>query len=147
MKFLIESVFVGIYTLIIYFILKNIFFKNHNSNYVLLFITGFLKHFMGWGLGLQSYYCKYGNACNKNNSNSKRIFSFSNKNKNFSGGFQICIESILEGFVFLLVGILFYPIIKMRYDYIFVFLIGFGLHVLFELFGIHKYFCLYECKH
>ena len=146
MNFLLESLFVGIYTLSIYFILKNIFFINHINNYVLLFITGFLKHFMGWVFGLQTYYCKYGNACNKNNSNSKRIFSFSN-NKYLSHGFQIWIESILEGFVFLLVGILFYSFIKMKYDYIFVFLTGFGLHILFEIVGIHKYFCLYQCKH
>jgi len=42
--------------------------KDWNKNYIMelsLFLTGFLLHFMFESIGLNKWYCKYGNACRK----------------------------------------------------------------------------------
>jgi hypothetical protein len=134
MHFVLEAIFVGIYTVAIYRIIKP-YIKNNNA---LFFATGFLKHLFGWFLGLHSLYCQIGEACSKyvNGIDTKRIFYYN---------IQPFIESIMEGIIFLGLGILIIRIAKQS-KYIIVFFIGFILHILFEIFGFHNKFCLECCK-
>jgi hypothetical protein len=121
MHYIIESFIVGIYCMIIYLILIN-FIENYN---LLLFILGFIKHIMGYYLGLHKLYCNYGFACN--------TFELKTINTSF---IQIFIESILEGFVFYLIGSLFF-----ENKLINIFCIGIFLHLISETFGLHTFFC------
>lgn len=137
MHYIIESILIGIYCVIIYFFI-NIFFTNTFINLFLIFtiiffLTGFTKHLLSYYLGLHSWYCNNGYSCkNIININTKL-----NKNK------YIFIESIGEGILFLLVAMVLNNIITNKY--LIIFLIGFILHITFELIGIHKYFCLFRC--
>jgi len=116
----IESIFVGIYCYIIYntiniFTIKNIYYK--------IFIIGFIKHFLGYYLGLHNYYCSY--DCN--NSNSIAISNY------------LITDSIGEGFLFLFL----YTLIKFNKNNII--FVGIFIHLLFEILGFHKLFCKYRC--
>ena len=53
MHYFFEAIAVGIYTTIIYLLLNilNIF---NNNNYIIFFIVGFLKHFLGYFLQLHN---------------------------------------------------------------------------------------------
>ena len=143
MHYIIESVFVGIYSVIIYLIIQ-IFFSNA---YIQFFITGFLKHFLGYYLGLHKWYCNYGYACkninndNINNDNinkNNKFFDITNKPIN-----NLTKESIIEGFLFLLVGTMITHFINSPI-YIY-FIIGFLLHIIFELLNIHIKYCINNC--
>ena len=61
MSIFLESLFVGLYTIIIYSIIT--FLKLKINIYQQLFIVGFFKHFMGYVLGLHKLYIDYGYAC------------------------------------------------------------------------------------
>jgi hypothetical protein len=139
MNFLVEAFFIGAYTSIIFWFLEKILF----DKYILLFTTGFLKHFLGWSLGLHTYYCQHGDACTKYISGPDTVRYFSNKY--IPKKLQIWVESIIEGILFILVGIFFNKLIQTN-KYNTIFMIGFTLHVLFELFGFHDYFCRESCK-
>ncbi len=130
MHYIIESIVVGIYCVIIYFVVS-IFLTNAFINAV--FITGFLKHFLAYYLGLHSWYCNNGYACININKNENKI-AMNN---------YILIESIGEGILFLLVAIVLNSALTNKY--LIMFLIGFILHITFELIGIHKYFCSVRC--
>jgi len=133
MHFLIESVFVGIYTAIVYLFIS--IFQIENV-YLLLFNVGFHKHFLAYYLNLQSYYCNHGFACkgNKEKSSDTTIVN-------------LTIESIIEGLLFVALGSVLFMIIYLRKNStVSCFLIGFILHSLFELIGIHKRFCIERCK-
>ena len=120
-----ESIFVGLYVLILYKFLR--LFQIRNI-YVFLFVLGFLKHFISYLLNIHTYYCKYGNACKKYNLNEKKKD-------------HILVESIGEGILFIIVGqLIFYMNKELA-----MFLIGFSLHFLFEIFGLHDVFCLTRC--
>jgi len=120
-----ESIFVGLYVLILYKFLR--LFQIRNI-YVFLFVLGFLKHFISYILNIHTYYCKYGNACKKYNLNEKKKD-------------HILVESIGEGILFIIVGqLIFYMNKELA-----MFLIGFSLHFLFEIFGLHDVFCLTRC--
>ena len=54
-KLLLESLFVGVYSLIIYLFL--ISYVVTTNFILLLFVTGFLKHLLGHYLKIQEYYC------------------------------------------------------------------------------------------
>ena len=122
---ILESFIVGLYVLLLY---KFLILFNIKNLYVFLFILGFLKHFIGYLFYIQSYYCKYGNACKK--------YNFNKKKKDF-----IIVESILEGLLFIAFGQLFLLFNKN----ISFFLLGFLLHLLFEITGIHDLFCSKRC--
>ncbi len=126
----IESIFVGMYTMFIYFLVKNLGFpKMENS--VFLFCVGFFKHFLGYFFRLHSYYCKYGYACKKNKiSNSRNIFYR-----------DLFFESIGEGFIFILFGIGMMYFFSLQQNYLLYGMLGFFLHIFSEIFGIHKIFC------
>lgn len=115
MNVLVESLCIGIYCVIIFWILKP-WIKNI---FVLLFVSGFVKHFLGWASGMHSYYCKY-----KKEFERKSVIN-------------ILVESIGEGFLFVIIGCLLGG-----GSYLNIFMIGFSLHILFEITGLHKQFCL-----
>jgi len=123
-----EGLFVGIYTIFIYSLVQ-IFFKNKNI-YLLLFIVGFCKHYSGYFLGLHHYYCKYGVACMKNKYRTKKTLVNS-----------LFLESILEGFYFILVGSVLYLGFYNQQNIVFFGVLGFFIHVFSEMIGIHEYFC------
>jgi len=112
----IESIFIGIYCYIIYniidiFTIENIYYK--------IFIIGFVKHFSGYYLNLHDYYC--------NKSNSSAISKY------------LIIDSIGEGFLFLLL----YNLFKFNENNIIY--VGIFIHLLFEILGFHELFRIYRC--
>jgi hypothetical protein len=133
MYYAFESLIVGIYTVSIFFALKPYIFDNRT----LWFLTGFFKHFIGWAIGLQRYYCKFGNAC-------QRFVSGENTERKFSFPGQILLESICEGFLFVVVLILLFRVFKQN-KYLTIFTAGFFLHMGFELSGVHHKYCLDGC--
>ena len=122
-KLLTESLFVGVYACVIYFFVSFVVY----SNFTLLFFVGFLKHFLGYYLKIQDYYC---NSCVKGS-------------KSQVSTRDLFIESILEGSVFIILGFLLGVFIKNRG--VLMFLIGFLLHIFAEFTGVHKYFCKNRC--
>lgn len=140
MKLIIETIFVGVYTTIIYLLLL-LFTKNISISIILLlFLLGFFKHFFGFYLGIHNYYCNNGKACNhilqkniKYNSKSKLLF----------------IESILEGIWFIIAGLfsfsLFNALKNKNNQVIIIFGLASFTHILSEYFGIHNYFCKHNC--
>jgi hypothetical protein len=132
MYFIIEALFVGLYTLIIYLFCSSLFI---NNKYILLFIIGFIKHFMGYYLNLHYYYCNYKYKC--------KILT----KKLLTNNINLIIESILEGILFLFLGNLLLLISYFQNNIILLFfIIGLVLHILFELLGFHNIFCRYKCK-
>lgn len=143
MHYIIESIIVGLYCVIIYFFI-NMWISNTFINAFFInaffitafFITGFLKHFLAYYLGLHSWYCNNGYRC--------KIINNSDTNAKLNENKYIFIESIGEGILFLLVAMILNNVINNKY--LIIFLIGFILHMIFELIGIHKYFCLVRCN-
>ena len=130
MNYLLESIFVGIYTCFIY-LLFSPFIKNF---YWLLLVCGFFKHFLGSSLGLWTWYCNNGEACVKVLSQDQ----YYNSNT-----LTLMRESIYESILFLILGFLLHFIFSQSI-YIF-FFIGFLLHIIGEKFGLHKSFCINTC--
>jgi hypothetical protein len=56
---------------------------------------------------------------------------------------NLIIESILEGGVFIVLGLLLRVFIENRS--LLMFLLGFLLHIIAEFVGVHKYFCKTHC--
>jgi len=136
MHYMLESIIVGIYSLIIYIIVNSI--VNIKNNYVKLYIVGFFKHFLSGYLNIHSYYCNYGYACYLKN-DCKNGKCTSNKDYLF-------LESLLEGFLYLIVGFILIELpFNLKNIYIY-FLIGFILHATFEWLKIHEYYCKKYCK-
>ena len=129
MNYLIESIFVGIYTSFIY-LLFSPFIKNF---YVLLLVCGFFKHFLGSIIGIWTWYCNNGDACVK-------VLRQDQKYK--PNTLQLISESIYESFIFLIVGTMLSFIVKGIYLF---FIMGIILHIMGEYSGIHKKFCRNTC--
>ena len=123
-KLLGESLFVGVYVCVIYFFASFVVSSNFT---LLLFVVGFFKHFLGYYLKIQDYYCA---SCVKGSK------SYTTKQILFG-------ESILEGSVFVIMGLLLKVFIENRV--VLMFLLGFLLHIFAEFAGIHKYFCKNRC--
>jgi len=119
MNIIIECVLVGIYCVLIYFIL----YSYQNNTRTLLLLAGFIKHLFGYLLGFQQYYCN----CIYFNQSFLMLF----------------IECIMEAFLFLFVGTCFSQIIKNKI--VLFFSIGVFLHLLFEITGLHSFFCMNKC--
>ena len=117
---MIESVLVGIYCILVYF---SLYSYKINSLVILLLLAGFIKHFFGYVLGIQKYYCN----CIYFNQPWMILF----------------IECIIESLLFVFIGLIFSQIIKNRI--LLFFLIGVSLHSLFELAGFHSFFCMNKC--
>ena len=126
-KVIYEAILVGIYSILIYLILIPFEFTNN----VLFYMIGFLKHFLAYNIGIETYYCNNGNVCIKDNK--KRIVYSEN----------ILIESIIEGYIYIIICMIIYKIIN-NYT-LTIFYTGFILHIVFELTGVHNYFCKNNC--
>ncbi len=139
MNYIFESIIVGIYSLILFLLLVNIPISiSINNTTVLIFITGFTKHLLGYLLKIHDYYCNYGYACSIITQKPKK-YEYKSVNKN------IIIESILEGLLF----ILFYNILRhvcnIKNNLLNIFIIGVLLHIFAEKLGIHTLFCKNTC--
>jgi hypothetical protein len=127
MNYLDESFIVGIYCIVVFLfvsyigIIKNI--------YLMFFIVGFFKHFFGYFLRIQDYYCE--KVCNKKNGIVKRNL------------LMITGESIIEGVVFVILGTLLSIVLKQTI--LLYFIIGVLLHITSEKIGLHTYFCNERC--
>jgi len=124
MDYLIEAVVVGVYSLICFILVGNL---ELGYSWTLL-LTGFIKHFLGYYLGIHREYCK------------KYSVEFTNT---FS---MVFVESLGEALLYLITGnlILNTGILNggiMDSKEVIAFLIGFVLHIIFELLGLHPLFC------
>jgi len=129
-----ESMFVGLYSAILF----NILFYVIKNEYALLFTLGFLKHYLSYYVGIQTFFCNHGYACKKlSHSNNTYIATNSN----------LFIESLLEGLWFLTIGSIVFSSIGKVKPFIVMFFIGFFTHLLCEKIKIHKYFCRHNCIH
>jgi hypothetical protein len=122
---LVEAVLVGAFCVVLYLGVQWI-----KPFLLLLFVLGFLKHGLGYLSGLESLYCNDGQACQHSfltEAHSDHILS----------------ESILEGLVFVLGGLLLY---KVKSKVVAVFLLGLILHLVAEWTGLHTRFCQENCR-
>jgi len=110
-----EAIIVGIYTEIIFRIITMFL---QNASIPTLFVVGFLKHFLGYYLQLQSSFCYYYGK-------SHAIIT-----DNFIN------ECIIEGIIFTLIYLLLPS----------AFMSGFLLHIISEYTGIHNLFIKYRCR-
>jgi len=127
MNYIFESIIVGIYSCIIYVIIN----KFINNVYTLLFLSGFIKHLFGYLLNIHTLYCNYGYACNNHAPKSALFTNY------------LWIESIIEGFLYLFLGVIFTQFIPNKI--LVLFLIGVLLHLIFEKLKIHYIFCKTRC--
>jgi hypothetical protein len=118
-----ESIFIGVYSLVLYMLL-NRFIINVPYAYV-LFLLGVVKHLLGYFGGLETYYCQ--------------VY----KNERTVALVPTALNLVIEGFLYVLVGLAFLYIVKNKY--IIAFLTGVVLHLGFELFGLHNYFLRTKC--
>ena len=138
MHYIFEAIFVGAYSYIIAIILSFcIIHKYYKYSYLLLFWTGFIKHFSGYLLGIQTYYCNYG--CYK-----ERKYQKNRKAVNNTPG--LIIESILEGIIYIVIGTIITQFITYKHLLSTVFFTGLIIHILSELLGFHTYFCKNRCS-
>ena len=133
MNYIIESIIVGFYCLILY-LFFSLFIKNF---YLLLLVVGFFKHFIASKLGVHTWFCNNGYACLKVN-NTNNTYQASEH--------HLFIESMLEAIAFFIVGVLLHITARnfLSNDYLF-FGIGIILHLISEQLLIHKFFCLHNC--
>jgi hypothetical protein len=125
-QILLESIFVGIYSMLLSIIVIQLF------NFPLvfnIFIIGFLKHFISGIIGLHKYYCStYYNICDK----------FDLKLE------YLILESIIEGFLFLMTYFILSKLVGQR-GYTTFFMIGILLHITFQQLNVHSLFCKTHC--
>jgi hypothetical protein len=129
-----ESIFVGLYSAVLF----NILFFVIKNEYALLFTLGFLKHYLSYYFGIQTFFCNHGYACKKI-SHSNNTYIATNNN--------LFIESLLEALWFLTIGSIVFSSIGKVKPFIVMFFIGFFTHLLCEKIKIHKYFCRHNCIH
>ena len=124
MYYIYESIFTGLFCLLIYSILTPLL-NMKDSFFIILFILGFLKHSLGYLFQIQTYYCS--------------IYK-SPSSKASSPTFG---ENILEGIFFIIIG--FFLSLFINNKYMITFLIGFFIHVIAEVSGIHDYYISKKC--
>ena len=130
MNYIFEAILVGIYTCLLYILFSPFI----NNFYVLLLVVGFLKHLLGSSLELHTWYCNNGEACLK-------VLS---QDQYYSANTIYLIrDSVYESIAFLIMGLIFRPIIGNIYLF---FTIGIILHILAEKMMIHKTFCKKTCE-
>ena len=114
-----QSIFIGIYCVLLFTTLS--YAKIHTVSFF-FFILGFCKHFLGFFLGLHSIFC----------------------NCSILPKYTILFcESILEGLAFLILYYIFHRLFPKIWV---AFTIGVILHILAEIFGLHKWFCEKKCN-
>ena len=137
MHYLFESLFVGVYSAIIYICCS--YFTLKYDFKIILFIVGFLKHLLGDLLQIHTYYCNYGYACNKTGASPVKMISSISL-------MQLFLECIGEGILFVILGTILVQSSYLKENKIALFFImGFSLHTIFELMGAHKLFCKTHC--
>ena len=96
---LIEAILVGLYTIVIAFFLSFSFIKGISF----FFILGFLKHYLGYITGLQSWYCKKRNVnVNANVKTKERKIQPS------------LLQNIQEGIAFIILSFLIKKYLKIK---------------------------------
>ena len=119
-----ESIFIGLYSLVLYTILTKLIIINQ-SYVLILFILGVAKHFLGYFGGLQTFYCK--------------VY----KNERSVAVVPTGLDLIIEGFLYIGIGLGLLYVVKNKY--IIAFLTGVVLHLGFEFLGLHTYFLRTRC--
>lgn len=122
-----EAFVVGLISLVIFVFINYI----PCSFFIKLFLVGFIKHYFNYLSGLQSFYCDL-------------YLSNMENNKYEVKSTSILIESLLEGFIYIYIGLLISKVIKN--NYIMIFTLGFIIHILSEFYGIHSIFLKNNCK-
>ena len=125
MQYLLEPVFIGLYSLFLYICIFNILPKW--NVYLTFFIVGFVKHTLGYFLNIHEYY--YRHVCKKKHCKTTMKSLF--------------IESIFEGCLFIIVGTLLSLVVTSKSTVYFT--IGVLLHIFSELIGLHQRFCNNKC--
>lgn len=123
MNLIIEALFIGLYTSFLSLFL--LLFSKINI-YIYLFIIGFLKHLIGYYIGLHYYYCI---------NNGKKSVLISN---------IIFKDSIYEGICFIIIGIIVIRLLNLNL-FLSLFITGFIFHIIAEYIYLHKYFIEYRC--
>ena len=121
---LLETLFIGIYSLVLYSILAFVIKK---PLVYVLFILGVMKHALGYFSGLQTFYCQA-----------------------YNGPEQTAVlptgsDVFLEGLLYIIVGGGFFQVTKN--PYIISFLTGSTIHLGFEFTGFHDVFLRTRCSH
>jgi hypothetical protein len=133
MHYLIEAFLIALYSTFLCFLLMTVFpYLIYKKNiFLILFILGIMKHGLGYIFNLQTYYCK-SHLSNRMNAISPSL-----------------TELICEGFLYIVFGLPIFYLFSSFSSYkrilVTAFFIGFLLHVLFELVGIHQYFLENYC--
>lgn len=147
MHFFFEAIFVGIYMWILYILLSNILVGISPFTIPFFFILGFLKHFLGGVLQLHNYYCNYGDACSSSTANSGIIPPI----RPIYG--LLVVDSLVEGILLVCIGYFSYRFLlsssrnySSKIHWIWIFSVGFSLHILFEYLDIHRWFCKNRCS-
>lgn len=122
MYILLETLFIAVYSLVLYSLLH---FVIKVPFIYILFILGVLKHVLGYFTGLQSYYCQ--------------LYAGSSYLADFPTGADVFIEGLL----YILIGMAFLSVTKNRY--IIAFMTGAVLHLGFEWIGLHTMFVKNRC--
>jgi hypothetical protein len=131
MNYIIEALFVGLYTCIIYLIISP-FIKNL---YVLLLVIGFLKHLLGYYLVIHTWYCNNGIAC---------VNVLTPDYKYTAKSTHLIRDSIYDSIMFLILGSILSS--KLTNGIMMYFIIGVLLHIISEHLLVHKYFCKTSCE-
>ena len=121
--FLLETVFIGLYSLVLYSILQFVIKKPF---IYVLFILGVMKHSLGYFTGLQTLYCQTYNGPDE----VARLPTGS--------------DVFIEGLLYIVVGGVLTSFI--RNPYIISFMTGAGLHLGFEAIGGHAIFLRTRCE-
>ena len=129
MNYIVESLFVGLYTCIIYLIVVP-FIKNL---YILLLVVGFFKHLLGYFFKIHTWYCNNGATCLKilnTNYDYKAIPTY------------LIRDSMYDAIMFLIIGSI---LLRKINNITLFFVIGVLLHIISEHLLVHKYFCETSC--
>jgi hypothetical protein len=127
MHYVLEALVVGIYASALCVVLAS-FIRNA---FVLAFMLGFIKHFLGFFV-FSPYYC------NKDNS-----YTVQSKEGQFSS--ELILQSILEGCVALVVLVPLFRRLDEPQRLVWVFIIGFCAHLLVEWSGSHTQYVEQTC--
>jgi hypothetical protein len=103
-----------------------------------MFIIGYIKHALGYLLGLQTLYCNLGYQCRKIHKNDVKIKKWKAKPPTF-------FENILEGIAFVIIGIILKKYFSINNIFLITFLTGILLHLIAEIIGLHTFFCKNYC--
>ena len=121
-RIFLESIFVGGYTLILFLFLTCII---DQPIYIVLFIMGCIKHYSGYVVGLHDRYCR---GCSRHKSAIP----------------PTALEIVSEGLILLFVEMFIHCFFTNIY--LNIFMLGAIIHLGFEMFGLHRWFCNTHCR-